>query len=163
MEFRLAGLVEDSIVDGPGIRLAVFFQGCTLGCPGCHNPGAQALDGGRLVSTEEVLKTLRENPLESGITLTGGEPFLQPSAAEALAAGARALGRHVLAFSGYRFEELLKDPSARKALTQIDLLIDGPFLLEERSLELRFKGSRNQRAIDVQASLKCGQTLLKTL
>ena len=159
MRFKLAGIQEDSIVDGPGFRLAVFVQGCEMHCPGCHNPTTHDREGGTWEDTDNVLKRLKENPLDKGITLSGGEPFLQPEPMACLAKGARELGRHVMAFSGYTFEELLKRPDARQLLEQLDLLVDGPFKQEQRSLELRFRGSKNQRILDVPKSLASGQAV----
>ena len=148
MRFKLAGIQEDSIVDGPGFRLAVFVQGCDRNCPGCHNPSTHDPEGGRWEETENVLRRLRENPLDKGLTLSGGEPFLQPQPLACLAKGAKALGRHVMAYTGFLFEELLERPDARPLLEQLDLLVDGPYVQAQRSLELRFRGSANQRILD---------------
>ncbi|MCC8022269.1 MAG: anaerobic ribonucleoside-triphosphate reductase activating protein [Clostridiales bacterium] len=161
--FRVSGLVNDSIVDGPGLRLAVFTQGCCHRCPGCHNPQTHALDGGYEISAEEVLDKVRRNPLLDGITLTGGEPFLQADALVPLAKGVKELGLHVMAYSGFTFDELLEQADTRRLLEYCDILVDGPFLLEERSLELKFRGSRNQRIIDVPSSLEGGRTVLANL
>ena len=155
MLIRLAGLTADSIVDGPGMRLTVFTQGCVHACPGCHNPSAHALDGGTLAETDDILAQLARNALQAGITLSGGEPFLQPEACLALAEGVHAQGKTVWAFTGWTWEELLRedDPARMALLRAVDVLVDGPFLLAERTLELPFRGSRNQRLIDVPRSL----------
>ncbi|MDR0500608.1 MAG: anaerobic ribonucleoside-triphosphate reductase activating protein [Coriobacteriales bacterium] len=161
---NLFGIADDSIVDGPGVRLAIFTQGCAHNCEGCHNPQAQAFDGGILTCIDEILDKVRANPLLAGITLTGGEPFEQ---AEGLLDLARVVreecGLTVWAYSGYLFEQLLEGiPSAhaRKLLQHIDVLVDGPFIEQKRSLDLRWRGSANQRVIDVQASIKVGQVVL---
>lgn len=159
MRFKLAGIQEDSIVDGPGFRLAVFVQGCDRNCPGCHNPSTHDREGGRWEETENILRRLRENPLDKGLTLSGGEPFLQPQPLASLAKGAKALGRHVMAYTGFLFEELLERPDARPLLEQLDLLVDGPYVQAQRSLELRFRGSANQRILDVPASLREGRAV----
>lgn len=157
MEIRIAGIVNDSIVDGPGFRLAVFTQGCPHDCPGCHNPKTHAFDGGRLESTDRIVETMAENPLLDGITLTGGEPFCQPEACARLAHEAKRLGLNVWAYSGWTYEQLMKraedEPQIHSLLSAVDVLVDGPFLLSQRTLELRFRGSKNQRLIDVPASL----------
>jgi len=159
LNIRIFGLTEDSIVDGPGLRLAVFTQGCTRACRGCHNPESASLDGGTLMDTEQILAKLRNNPLQTGITLSGGEPLLQAEACRALAEGARALCKSVWLYTGYTWEELLeaRDPAHLALLKSCDVLVDGPFLLAQRTVELPFRGSPNQRLIDVQASLSSGE------
>lgn len=164
MKIRLAGLVNDSIVDGPGLRLAVFAQGCPHHCPGCHNPQSHDFDGGTLRDTAEVIAVMRDNPLLDGITLTGGEPFAQPEACAEVARAAHAAGLSVWCYSGYTFEQLLAGSAEqRRLLEAVDVLVDGLFLLEQRSLELRFRGSANQRILDVPASLTAGQAVLMVL
>ena len=160
MKFRMAGLTHDSIVDGEGLRLTVFAQGCPHGCPGCHNPTTHDFAAGKEGDTEEILAQLKENLLEQGITLSGGEPFCQCAAMLELAKGAHALGRDVWAYSGWTYEQLMADPEKAALLAECDVLVDGPFLLAERSLTLQFKGSRNQRVIDVKRSLEKGEPVL---
>ena len=156
MNMRISGLVNDSIVDGPGFRFAVFTQGCPHMCPGCHNPQTHDFGGGRDMDTAEIIDKFLANPLLDGITLTGGEPFRQPEACRILAEAAREAGLNVWAYSGYTYEEILRDPAMRALLSQVDVLVDGRFVLAERSLSLRFRGSRNQRLIDVPKSLESG-------
>lgn len=150
---RIAGIVEESIVDGPGLRLAVFTQGCFHNCPGCHNPQTHDPDGGKFVDIGEIAAMARENPLLAGVTFSGGEPFLQ---ADALAKLADMLKpkMNIIAYTGYTYERLLKMPEARPLLDRIDILIDGPFIEAEKSMDLMFRGSRNQRAINIPESLK---------
>ena len=150
MQIRIAGLVPESFVDGDGIRFAVFMQGCLRNCEGCHNPETHALDGGHLVDTAEIVDALKKNPLLDGITLTGGEPFLQIDAAAELARSAKSLSLSVWCYTGNRFEEL--DDDAQKLLDNVDVLIDGEFIESLRDLELDFRGSSNQRIIDVKKS-----------
>lgn len=152
---RIAGLEEESIVDGPGLRLAVFVQGCTHNCPGCHNPQTHPLDGGRLMEAEEILRIFLADPLLSGITFSGGEPFLQPEPLVWLARKVHEAHKNVVAYSGYTCEELLekgeKDPHVAELLEETDYLVDGPYVERLRDLELEFRGSSNQRFLDRKA------------
>lgn len=162
MKISINGITGDSIVDGTGLRLTIFTQGCPHHCKGCHNPQTHDPDGGAWADTEDILFAAAENPLLDGITLSGGEPFEQPLPCFALAEGAHRLGLNVWAYTGYTWEALLAENDADRMalLKEIDILVDGPFLLEERSLELRFRGSRNQRIIDVKKSLKTNGIVL---
>ena len=161
MEIRLAGLVDDSIVDGPGLRLAVFTQGCPHHCPHCHNPQSHPFDGGEIRKTEEILDIARDNILLDGITLSGGEPFVQAAACAELAHGAHEAGLNVWCYTGYVYEELLAGPSEwRTLLENVDVLVDGPFVWEKKTLDKRFRGSSNQRILDVPASLAAGKAIL---
>ena len=149
MQIRLAGpLIFDSIVDGPGLRTVIFTQGCLRGCPGCHNPATHDLLGGKLYSLAFVKKQIAAAKIQQGITLSGGEPFLQAKACLELAKFAHQKGLDVWAFSGFLHEELSVGSPAQKALLkEVDVLVDGPFILKERSLDLLYKGSRNQRTL----------------
>ena len=154
---RIAGAQDDSIVDGRGVRYAVFAQGCPHRCPGCHNPETHDPEGGRWEAVGALLESMAVNPLLDGLTLSGGEPFSQAGACAALARGARSLGLNVWVYSGYAFEELIgMGPEARALLDVCDVLVDGPFVLSERTLEAPFVGSRNQRILDLPASLRAG-------
>ena len=158
MKFRIAGIANDSIVDGPGLRLTVFTQGCPHRCPGCHNPQTHDFAAGIEGDTDEIIAKMKRNPLLDGVTLSGGEPFSQPEPCAEIARAARSMGLNVWSYSGYTFEELLGQGSEaqRALLEELDVLVDGRFVLEKRSLECRFRGSSNQRLIDVPASLKAG-------
>ncbi|MGN0136106.1 anaerobic ribonucleoside-triphosphate reductase activating protein [Anaerotignum sp.] len=162
MRISLSGVTGDSIVDGPGIRLTIFTQGCPHHCPGCHNPQTHDPNGGSWGDTEDILAAAAENPLLDGITLSGGDPFLQPVPCRELAEGAHKLGLNVWTYTGYTWEALWQenDPEKIALLKETDVLVDGPFLLAERSLELRYKGSKNQRTIDVKKSLEIGEVVL---
>ncbi len=155
-------MVNDSIVDGPGLRLAVFMQGCPYDCPGCQNPQTHDPMGGREADTEEVREKLKRNPLLDGLTLSGGEPLMQPEAARELAAMAKEMGLNVWCYTGNTFENLLKEakPAVLEALRQIDVLVDGPFIAAQKSLDLLFRGSKNQRLVDVPKSLEAGKAVL---
>ena len=166
MTLRLAGFAGDSIVDGPGIRFTTFCQGCPHHCPGCHNPGSHDFEAGTVWTLDDVEKKFTGNPLLSGITLSGGEPFAQAAACAELARRAHQKGLNVWVYSGYTYEKLLEKAQAEEGvdalLKEADVLVDGPFLLAERSLELDFRGSRNQRLIDLQASRQKGGVVLYT-
>lgn len=155
MHIRIAGVTNDSIVDGPGLRLAVFTQGCPHGCPGCHNPNTHDMHGGHDADTAQIVAALYENPLLSGVTLTGGEPMMQPAACAEIARAAHAEGKNVWCYTGFTFERLVleQNPERMALLRDVDVLVDGPFVYSQRSLDLRFCGSRNQRLIDVPQSL----------
>ena len=159
----LSGIVNDSIVDGPGIRVSIFCQGCPHHCPGCHNPETWEFGCGTPVSAEQILEIVRTNPLCRGVTFSGGEPFAQAEEFAQLAVLLKQHGYEVASYSGYTFEQLLSGtPGQRKLLETIDVLIDGPFRLEEKSLELMFRGSTNQRILNVPASLAAGQAVWMT-
>ena len=159
----LSGIVSDSIVDGPGIRTTIFCQGCPHHCPGCHNPETWDFGCGTQVPVEDLVDSVRSNPLCRGVTFSGGEPFAQAAGFAKLARLLKEKGYEVASYSGYTFEELLEGSEDQKALLQsIDILIDGPFLLAERSLEVPFRGSRNQRILDVKQSLAAGKAVPTT-
>ncbi|MEO1816350.1 MAG: anaerobic ribonucleoside-triphosphate reductase activating protein [Acetobacterium sp.] len=162
-QLRIAGVVKESIVDGPGIRLVVFAQGCRHHCQGCHNPATHDFSGGKLVDIETILDEMQKNPLLDGITLSGGEPFEQPQAFAALARRARQLGYHVIAYSGYRYETLIANKDQQQLLEHTDLLVDGKFDITQKSLLLKFRGSKNQRIIDLNQSRLQNQMILSEL
>ena len=160
---RLAGIVRESIVDGPGIRFVVFVQGCPHRCPGCQNAQAQAFEGGADFTVEQLLEEIKKNPLLKGVTFSGGEPFCQPGALAELARRIHSMGMDVMCYTGYIYEDLVskgrEEPEVRELLENCDALVDGPFLLEEKSLMLHFRGSRNQRILDLPRSLASGRAV----
>ena len=152
---RLFGTATDSIVDGPGLRFAVFVQGCTHACPGCHNPESQPREGGTVESIDGLVARIAENRLIQGVTLSGGEPFEQCGATLALARKLKESDYNLWIYSGYLYEELLAgrpDPLAPELLACCDVLIDGPFVQALNSYDLTWRGSSNQRVIDLAAS-----------
>ena len=161
-EIRISGIARDSIVDGEGIRLTVFTQGCPRRCPGCHNPETQPLVGGRTTTVGAVVAELDENPLLTGLTLSGGEPFLQPGALLPLARAAHARGLDVWSYTGFTLEELRAqgDTDVDALLEELDVLVDGDYREELRDLTLHFRGSRNQRVIDLAATRRTGELTL---
>ena len=157
---NVSGIVSDSIVDGPGIRTTIFSQGCPHHCKGCHNPETWAFGCGTDIPVEKIVDIVKSNPLCKGVTFSGGEPFSQAAAFAKLAVLLKAEGYEVASYSGYTFEELLEGSEAQQQLLSvIDILIDGRFLLEQKSLEIAFRGSRNQRILDVKKSLAEGRAV----
>ncbi len=165
MQLQIAGFVPESITDGPGIRFVAFCQGCPHHCPGCHNAHTWPFEGGKPYAVQDILAMIRQDPLVRGVTFSGGEPFCQPAAFAALAQLLHTHGYEVASYSGWTFEQLLQkaksEPDTAALLGQLDVLVDGPFLQQELSLELKFRGSRNQRILDVPASLAAGAAVEK--
>ena len=161
---RIANWISDSIVDGPGLRLTVFTQGCPHRCPGCHNPETWEPAGGREVPLEELEALLAGNPLLQGLTLSGGEPFLQAGDCASLARRARRRGLDVWTYTGYRYEDLAEAGRAdwEALLAATDVLVDGPFLQAQKSYATLFRGSDNQRLIDLRQTRAAGQVVLWT-
>lgn len=155
---KVAGIVKESIVDGPGIRLVVFGQGCKHHCPGCHNPESHSFEGGELMEIDSIMELVKENPLLDGVTLSGGDPFEQSESFAILAKKVKELGLNIITYTGYTYEEILDNidliPGWKKLLYSTDILVDGKFEIDKKSLMLKFKGSSNQRIIDVNKSLK---------
>ena len=164
MEIRIAGITRESIVDGPGIRLVVFTQGCPHNCPGCHNPETHDPAGGKLMDITEIINLIEQAKLIRGITFSGGEPFLQAGKLATIAQMAHQHNLNVVTYTGFLFEKILHfaitDTDILALLQQTDILIDGPFKKEERDLRLAFRGSLNQRIIDVPKSLTIGKVVL---
>ena len=166
MKIRLASpLQKGSIVDGTGIRAVVWTQGCSHNCPSCHNPETHSFDGGFVIDTSEIKKEIGNLKAEEGITFSGGDPMMQATACLDIAKYAKEKKLNIWCYTGFTFEELLKmsktKPSILKFLELIDILVDGRFVLKEKSLNLKFRGSRNQRIIDVHKSLKTNRVVIK--
>jgi len=161
---RISGIIKESIVDGPGIRYVVFTQGCLHKCEGCHNPQTHDLEGGTFIDIDEIVADLKKNPLLDGVTYSGGEPFLQPDMLSELGLKIKALGLNVITYTGYTFEHLLELSKVKPDITSLlqitDILIDGRFELAQKDLLLKFRGSKNQRVIDVAKSLKESKVVL---
>lgn len=159
---KIYGLVQDSIVDGPGFRFSCFVQGCPHHCEGCHNPDSHDPNSGKEMTTDAVIAEMLSNPLTDGLTLTGGEPFAQAGDCLTIARAAHANQLTVWSYSGWTFE-FLRDhgtPEQKELLRELDVLVDGPFVMNQRSLSLNWRGSSNQRVIDVQASLAAAEIIL---
>lgn len=155
---RLAGVERQSIVDGPGLRYTIFTQGCSHACPGCHNPDTWSFEGGHLWKVEQLLTEIDKNPLLSGVTFSGGEPLERPGELLPLAQGIKDRNLNIVCFTGFTFEELVQRCQTEEDINQllplIDILIDGRFEIDQKDLRLRFRGSHNQRILDLPASLK---------
>jgi anaerobic ribonucleoside-triphosphate reductase activating protein len=165
MKLTIAGVVRESIVDGKGIRYTVFTQGCPHHCPGCHNPQTWPFTGGQEKEVEEIFQDFQKDPILKGITFSGGEPFCQPEPLTELARMVHGMGKDVTVFTGWTYEQLLEknDAAVNGLLQEADVLIDGPFLQEEKNLELTFRGSENQRVIDLKKTRQQGQVVLLEL
>ena len=161
MKIRLAASLQpDSIVDGEGIRTVIWTQGCDHHCKGCHNPETWSFDSGYLVDVDSVIKEIDSLTGQDGITLSGGDPFYQVDACTLIAKHCKDKKLNVWCYTGFVYEDLIKDTKMLELLKYIDVLVDGPFVLNQRSLDLYFKGSSNQRIIDVPNSLKENKIVL---
>lgn len=160
---RIAGTINESIVDGKGIRYVIFVQGCPHRCEGCHNPETHDFGGGFDADIDQILSDIDSDPLITGVTFSGGEPFCQAEALYWLAEEIKARGKDLMIYSGYTYEELCRRgehyPFVWQLLNMADTLVDGRFILSERDLELPFRGSRNQRYIDLKATRKAGKVI----
>ena len=159
-KIRVAGLTNDSIVDGKGFRFVIFTQGCLHHCKGCHNPETWDMNGGNIMDLDDIKDKIARNGLLDGITFSGGDPFYQPRPCAELAKWAKERGLNVWAYTGFLYEELLNMPEVKEFLDLVDVLVDGPFILEEKSLLLNFRGSKNQRVIDLNETRKTGTVSL---
>lgn len=160
---RISGIVSESIVDGPGYRFTIFTQGCPHKCPGCHNPQTHSPEDGSVVHIDKLLHKITENPLLKGVTFSGGEPFLQALPLAKLARGIHAAGLDIICYSGYTYEQLTDGANYENGwwglLGEIDYLIDGPFVIAEKSLLLKFRGSKNQRILDMKKTREAGHAV----
>lgn len=164
-KLKICGTEPESIVDGRGFRYVIFTQGCPHLCPGCHNPQSHDFNAGKWVDTDDLFAEICENPLLKGVTFSGGEPFCQPKPLTELAKQIHGKKLDLTVFTGYTYEELLArhDPDTDALLKETDVLIDGPFLLEQKDLTLVFKGSRNQRVIDMNQTREKNEIVLDEL
>jgi anaerobic ribonucleoside-triphosphate reductase activating protein len=154
MKIRLSGIEKESIVDGPGLRYVLFSQGCIHMCPGCHNPQTHGFTGGEMYDAEDLVREICENPLLSGVTFSGGDPFNQAEAFSFIAKLLKEKGMDIWSYTGYTIEELRssRDPFQKELLAQVDVLVEGRFVQSLRTLSKPFAGSSNQRVIDLQKS-----------
>ena len=159
-----ADLTTDSIVDGPGLRAVLWTQGCAHHCPGCQNAQTWDFDGGGLVTIEMVKEAIDELEYQDGITFSGGDPMFQVEACNKIADYCKNKGLNIWVYTGFTYEEIMemakKKPIYKEFLEKIDVLVDGRFILKERDLNLLFRGSANQRLIDIPKTLKSGEIVL---
>ena len=164
MNIRIFGTVNDTIVDGPGLRFGVFVQGCSHECPGCHNPESWPADGGTMRTTDDVLAEIHENKLVRNVTLSGGDPFEQAAPCALLAETLTGEGYDVWCYTGYLFEDLQErareDADVNRLLANINVLVDGPYVEALGSYELHWRGSSNQRLIDMRKTRAAGKIVL---
>ncbi|MGN0214286.1 MAG: anaerobic ribonucleoside-triphosphate reductase activating protein [Muribaculaceae bacterium] len=159
MLLRVLDIARGTSVDGPGLRDSIYFAGCHHSCEGCHNPQSWDMNGGKEMSDDEILEMLRYDDFD--VTFSGGDPMYRAADVARLARRIKAeLGKTIWCYTGFVFENIVTDPHFRCLLETIDVLVDGPFVLAERDISLRFRGSGNQRIIDVQQSLKQGAVVL---
>ncbi len=153
-------IVEDTMVDGPGFRTSIYCAGCPNACPGCHNPQSWDINQGHEMSTDDIMKVIEADPF-ANVTFSGGDPMFQPEGFAELAEAIRArTDKDIWCFSGFRYEALLQNPRQRRLLEQLDVLVDGPFVKALRDESLVFRGSSNQRIINVPESLRQGTVVL---
>ena len=159
---RVCGIEKESIVDGPGFRYVLFVQGCPHRCPGCHNPESHDPEGGTEMTVAEVFSQIMENPHLRGVTFSGGEPFEQVPALLQLGRLIREAGLSLMSYSGYTLEELQArhDPDTDELLDMLDILVDGRYVESLRNLTLIYRGSENQRVIDMNKSRAAGELVL---
>ncbi|MBQ8623455.1 MAG: anaerobic ribonucleoside-triphosphate reductase activating protein [Oscillospiraceae bacterium] len=167
MQIRIAGKTAESIVDGPGIRYTLYVQGCPHHCEGCHNPQTHDFLGGYDADTDEILKDILENPLLDGVTFSGGEPFCHAKALAQLGKKIKSSGLGIMAYSGYTIEYLISHANQENCymdlLSVLDYLVDGPFIISLKSYEAKFRGSTNQRIIDVKKTLESKTVVIADL
>ena len=159
MDIKIAGKVAHSFVNGPGIRYVLFFQGCPHHCPGCQNPETHDVSGGETTTTEAILADIKSTKFLDGVTFSGGDPLMQPDALLELSKAVHDMGLNVWVYTGYTYEAL-KEKGLLKALAYVDVLVDGPFIMDLRSEETIWRGSSNQRLVNVQKSLRQDKLIL---
>lgn len=162
---NIVGINFESIVDGDGVRVVIFFSGCNHNCKGCHNPESHDFTAGKPFGAElqkQIAEYIKETPFVSGVTLSGGDPMYSASSIIPFLKALKQLSpaSTVWVYSGFTYEEIISDPSMRELLTLCDVLVDGPFILDQRDVTLSYRGSRNQRIIDVEKTQKAGCVVL---
>ena len=161
---RISGIVKESIVDGPGIRYVVFTQGCPHKCEGCHNPGTHDFNGGKFVDIDKIVEDINKNPLLRGVTISGGEPFSQAKQVSKLISKLDSTKHNVMVYTGYEYEHLIENANEKNGYMDLiqssDILIDGKFEIAKKDELIPFRGSTNQRAINLKQSLGTGDIVL---
>ena len=162
-KIRLCGIEPEAVVDGPGFRYVIFVQGCPHHCEGCHNPQSHDFDGGYEITLDKLYDEIKSNRHLKGVTFSGGEPFCKARELTLLGREVKALGLDVMTYTGYTYDHLVEENDRdRMSLLEIsDILVDGPFVLAKRDITLTFRGSENQRVIDMNATRKKGEIVLR--
>lgn len=156
---QILNIIEDTMVDGPGFRTSIYCAGCRHHCPGCHNPQSWAFDQGHEMSTDDIMKIIEADPY-ANVTFSGGDPMFQAAGFTELAREIhQRTNKDIWCFTGFTYESLITQEQ-RELLEQVDVLVDGPYIEKLRDPDLLFRGSSNQRLIDVQASLYSGEVML---
>lgn len=154
---RLAGIAYESLVNGPGLRRVFFAQGCRHNCKGCFNPDTHRFDGGELMDIDKLIDNVKLNPMLKGITFSGGDPFEQAKEFACIAERVKQTGLNIWCYTGYTFEYILNHMSSEnnwgRLINNIDVLVDGKFDESKKECKLKFRGSSNQRIIDVKKSI----------
>ncbi|MDE7154205.1 MAG: anaerobic ribonucleoside-triphosphate reductase activating protein [Muribaculaceae bacterium] len=151
MKLKVLKIIDGTTVDGTGLRTSIYFAGCNHQCAGCHNPQSWNIDGGYEISIDDILQQVIENDLD--VTFSGGDPLLQVEPLKKLAEKIKDAGKNIWCYTGYTFEEIIADPELKQILPHVDVIVDGPFIQSQRNISLHFRGSENQRVIDVKRSL----------
>ena len=160
MKIRVLDILEETMADGPGFRTSIYCAGCAHHCPGCHNPQSWNIANGQKVEVEEILGKILADPF-ADVTFTGGDPMFQPQGFTALAKAIKQKSnKNIWCYTGFLFEEILENPLQKALLEQIDVLVDGRFIEAFKDEQLRFRGSSNQRIINVPASLEKGEAVV---
>lgn len=149
MKIQIAGVIRESIVDGKGMRYVIFAQGCHHNCKGCHNPETHDPNGGQTTDTAKIIADIKKQHSICGVTFSGGEPFEQAAEFTEIAAACHMMGYDIWCYTGYTYEQLYGNADAMPLLREVDILVDGPFILEQRNVGLLFRGSENQRILEV--------------
>lgn len=147
---RVVSILEGTTVDGPGFRTSIYFAGCDHHCPSCHNPSTWDHEAGSDMSIAEIME--RINDADCNVTFSGGDPMLQAEALLPLAEAIRRQGKTIWCYTGYTYEQVLHDKSMSRLLPYLEVLVDGPFIESLRDTSLLFRGSSNQRLIDIDRS-----------
>lgn len=154
LEYRVLSIIRGTTVDGPGFRTSIYLAGCGHACPGCHNPQSWNPEGGDIMTLSEIMDIVRDEDFD--VTLSGGDPLFNPESVRNLIEALKQDGRNVWIFTGFRWEEILASEKLRDAVELADVVVDGPFVESLRNPDLLFRGSSNQRLIDVGRSIRSG-------
>lgn len=156
---KVLSILHDTTVDGPGFRTSIYCAGCRHQCPGCHNPQSWSFDGGQDMDIADILQEIVSDPF-ANVTFSGGDPFYQAEGFTQLARRIKAeTSKTIWCYTGFLYDEILRQPQYRELLGYVDVLVDGPFVMALRDEDALFRGSTNQRLIDVQASLRAGEVV----